>query len=189
VIGVVEELVAAPPSTVAPGDALVLLGARRAPGSRAYPLAGTAWAARRGRRGGALPTLDTAAHQRVCSLVVDLVEPSLRGEEVALSSVHDVSSGGIGVALAELCLRHGVGASVNGIDGHAELFTEVPSRFLVTTANPDAVAFAAQAGGVPVAVLGTMRGDRLVVDGLCGLDLGDLRSSSDRLGLAASGVH
>jgi phosphoribosylformylglycinamidine synthase subunit PurL len=182
VLGVVEVLVASPPGpALTDGATILVLGARRGTGARPFPLAATSWSAARGRRGGTLPTLDTAAHQRACDLVVDLVEPSLRGVDVAVDVVHDVSSGGLGVALAELCVAGGVGAKVSGIDGHRELFCELPSRFLVVTRQPDVVVVAARAAGVPVDVLGVTGGDRLEVDGLFDVSLDELADASHRL--------
>ena len=99
--------------------------------------------------------------------------------------MHDVSSGGLGVALAELCLASGVGASASGVDTHRELFCELPSRFLVVTHDPDAVAFAAHAAGVPVGVLGAATGDRLVVEGLVDVAIDELRAAAS---LAADDV-
>ncbi len=182
VLGLVDELDAPPPGPgLHEGDTIVLLGARRDEGGRPYPLGGTAWARRRGRRGGSLPRLDAVAHQRVCDLVVDLVAPSLRGQDVAITAVHDVSSGGLAVALAEMCLHGDVGAQVKGIHGHTELFCEVPSRFLVATRQPQALVLTAHAAGVPVDVLGTASGDRLVVDGMLDAALADLRAAASSL--------
>ena len=186
VLGIVDELTAPPPGAgLHEGDTIMLVGARSAPGPRPHPLGGTAWARRRGRRGGAIPVLDPAAHQRACAVVVDLVEPSLRGEDVAVAAVHDVSSGGLGVALAELCMRGAVGATISGIDGHRELFCELPSRFLIATRDPDSVRFVALAGGVHASVLGVAGGSRLVIDGLCGLEVDQLRGAAGRLGRTA----
>ncbi|HLK44496.1 MAG TPA: phosphoribosylformylglycinamidine synthase subunit PurL [Acidimicrobiales bacterium] len=188
VLGIVERLVGAPPGC-APGlgDTLVLLGRREGADGR-HPLGGTAWATRRGRRGGVPPVVDTAAHQRVCDLVVDLVRPSLRGEEVAVTAVHDVSSGGLGVALAELCARSGLGATVGGLAGHAELFCELPSRFVLATRDPDAIGFAAHAAGVPVGVLGQVGGVRLAIEGLVDVGVDELRDAAGRLAPRAAHV-
>ena len=178
VLGVVRELTAAPPRFgLTGGEALLVLGPRQARGPRPHPLGGTSWAARRGRRGGVPPTLDAATHRQVCELVIELVEPALRGEDVVVSSVHDVSGGGLGVALAELCLAGDVGATTSGISGHAELFCELPSRFLVATRDPDAVAFAAHAAGVPVGVIGVAGGERLVIEGLVDVTLAEVREA------------
>jgi phosphoribosylformylglycinamidine synthase len=182
VLGIVDELVGVPPgAALTRGDTIVLLGERDAHGARRHPLGGSAWAARRGRRGGTPPVLDRVAHQRVCGLVVDLVEPSLRGAPVVVSAVRDVSAGGFAVALAELCCNGNVGAVVSGLDGHRELFCEQPSRFVVATRDPDAVGFAAHASGVAISVLGVAGGDRLVIEGLCDASVADLRAAAGRL--------
>ena len=183
VLGIVDELVGAPPgAALSRGDTIVLLGERDAPGQRPHPLGASAWATRRGRRGGTPPTLDPVGHQRVCSLVVDLVAPSLRGEGVPVSAVRDVSSGGLAVTLAELCTNGGIGAIVSGVHAHRELFCEQPSRFMVATKDPDAIGFAAHAAGVPISVLGVAGGDRLVVEGLCDTSIADVRAAMARLG-------
>jgi phosphoribosylformylglycinamidine synthase len=182
VLGTVDELTAPPPGpNVTEGATIVLVGPRRQAGPHAFPLAGSAWARRRGRRGGRLPQLDYVAHRAACDLIVGLVSPALRGDDVVLDAVHDVASGGIAVALAELCLRSGIGVRVEGVEGHHELFCESPSRFLVATTDPGAVADRALAAGVPALVMGTATGRRLTVEGLCDLDLEGLRGASRRL--------
>ena len=187
VIGIVDELVGVPPgAALTRGDTIVLLGERDAHGDRPHPLGGSAWAARRGRRGGRPPVLEPVAHQRVCDLVVDLVAPSLRGESVVVSAVRDVSAGGFAVTLAELCSNGDIGAVVSGLHGHRELFCEQPSRFVVATRDPDAIGFAAHAAGVPISMLGVADGDRLVVEGLCDVSIVDLRRAAGRLSLDPS---
>ena len=42
--------------------------------------------------------------------------------------IHDVSDGGLAVALAELAIGSGVGCRVEGVASHCELFSEAPSR-------------------------------------------------------------
>ena len=178
VLGVVDELVGAPPGlSMSPGDTVLVLGARRGV-EIPYPLGGTTWAVRRGRKGGTPPTLDVAAHRRACALMVDLVAPSLCGEDVAVTAVHDVSGGGLGVALAELCRASGVGVVASGIDGHAELFCELPSRFLLATRDPDGIVFAAHAAGVPFSILGVASGDRLIIEGLLDVSLDTLAAAA-----------
>ena len=96
-----------------------------------------------------------------------------------LCGVHDVSGGGLAVALAEMAVRSGIGCVGAGagadLAGHAELFSELPSRVLVATDRPDEVLARAGAAGVPAAVLGRAGGDRLVVDGLVDLPLAEVR--------------
>ncbi len=181
VLGLVDVLVAAPPAAPKSGAALVLLGGRRQAGATPFPLGGSAWATRRGRRGGRLPSLDVGAHRRACELVVDLVVPALRGEAAPVRAVHDVGRGGLAVAVTELCLRAGVGARVTGLDGHREAFCESPSRFLVATDDPDVVTFAAGAAGVPAVVIGALGGERVVLEDSCDIELQALRRASARL--------
>jgi phosphoribosylformylglycinamidine synthase len=73
-------------------------------------------------------------------------------------SAHDISDGGLAVALAECCLGpEGVGAQVDlDSDLRPEMlaFHEAPSRILLSTAQPAAVATIASAHGVPAPVVG-----------------------------------
>ncbi len=171
VLGLVERLRRRPPPpALAAGSSIVLLGARRAVeaanGAPGHPLAASRWAVEcRGRRNGVLPALDFDAHVRVARFVASLVAEALGGDDGLLDGVHDVSGGGLAVALAEMALAGGVGAEVRGIDGHAELFTELPSRVVAATRRPDELCTRADAAGVPAVVLGTAGGDRLVVAG------------------------
>ena len=55
------------------------------------------------------------------------------GGAALVSGIHDVSGGGLGVALAEMAVRSGIGLQVSGIADHHELFTEAPSRVVVCT--------------------------------------------------------
>ena len=46
--------------------------------------------------------------------------------------LHDISTGGLAVALAEIAIKSGVGISVEGVSG-PELFDETPLRFLAAS--------------------------------------------------------
>jgi phosphoribosylformylglycinamidine synthase len=90
--------------------------------------------------------------------------------------VHDVSDGGLGVALAEMAVTGAVGCRVAGVDSHHQLFSEAPSR-VVVCASPESAPEVLRRGehaGVPVALLGASGGGRLVVEGLVDLDLSDV---------------
>ena len=50
-----------------------------------------------------------------------------------MGAVHDVSSGGLAVALAEMAVAAGIGCAVDAVDDPAELFSELPSRFVIAT--------------------------------------------------------
>jgi phosphoribosylformylglycinamidine synthase len=75
--------------------------------------------------------------------------------------------------LAELAVRSRTGLTVEGVDGHGELFSEAPSRVVVSVA-PDrvtAVTTAAEEAGVAWRSLGEVGGERFIVDGLVDLGL------------------
>ncbi len=157
-LGMVDSLVRPPPGVgLAEGDTLVLLGDDL--GGPAPSLAGSAVAWASGQRGGELADLDAPAHTRVADFVRQLV---VDGD---LHGVHDASSGGVGVALAELSVRSGVGVQVVGMPGTAHLFAESPSRVVAAVAAQglrDLLA-AAEAASVPAVELGTAGGDRFTI--------------------------
>jgi phosphoribosylformylglycinamidine synthase len=111
----------------------------------------------------------------VVELVAELVAEGVAGGPGLLCGVHDVSAGGLGVALAEMALSAGLGVHVE-VAGHAELFEEAPSRFLAATHRPDEVADRASSAGATVTVLGTAGGDRLRIGALVTLSVERLRA-------------
>jgi len=174
VLGLVETLHARPPGLAwSEGDTLVLVGPRRS-ADGAFPLEGTRWATeRRHHRTGRIPAIDFAAHAAACAFVTSLVAAHVAGgkaDDVSLvHAVHDVSGGGLAVALAEMAAAAGIGCAVDAVDDASELFAELPSRFVVATTSPDDLCARAAALGVPTVVLGRAGGDRVTVGPL--LDL------------------
>ena len=83
--------------------------------------------------------------------------------------MQDVSGGGLAVALAEGSIWGGVGAQLRIAVAHSpavDLFGESPSR-VVATARPRhaaALALLARKFGLPVERLGTVGGERLVIE-------------------------
>jgi phosphoribosylformylglycinamidine synthase len=181
VLGLVEALAAPPPgSDWNDGDSIVLLGARTADG--AHPLHGTRWATeRRGVRTGTIAGPDFAAHAALCTVVAGLVASEVAGhtapDSLELHAVHDVSGGGLAVALAEMAVASGVGCTFGAAVTPAELFTELPSRIVVATAQPDELCARAAAAGVPAVVLGRAGGTNLVLGDLVDLDVAELHDA------------
>ena len=80
-----------------------------------------------------------------------------------IASAHDLSEGGLALALVESCLRFGVGARIHideileeGVDETAALFSESQARVIVTVGREDDVKFQAlcEARGVAVKRIG-----------------------------------
>jgi phosphoribosylformylglycinamidine synthase len=168
VLGVIDELVRRPPGAgLADGGELLQVGPPPGPTGA---LAGSRWAeAVHGHRGGVLPPLDVAVHTAVCDLVRGLVADGL------VDGVHDVADGGVGLTLAEMAVRSGVGFDVVVDGGHGALFSEAPSRAVLCVAPTmvDEVRRRAAGTGVEVTRLGRAGGARLVVDGLVDVALPD----------------
>lgn len=95
-----------------------------------------------------------------------------------VQSCHDCSEGGIGVALAEMCLAGRVGAAVelNAVPGAAEigqdsvlLFSESLCRFIVEVQPGNAAAFETLLEGIPCARIGqVVPSDTLLIRGCAG---------------------
>jgi phosphoribosylformylglycinamidine synthase len=174
-LGVVESLVAPPPGwNWAEGDAIVLVGARRAAGPTPFPLAGSRWAIRRGRHGGRLAPFDAASFRATTAFVVAEVAAVCAARESDLSAVHDVAGGGLAGALGEMAAAsgHGLVADVE----RAELFSEFPGRYVMASRDAQALLERARVAGVAAEVIGHVGGDRLRV-GEIDLDLAAIRHS------------
>jgi phosphoribosylformylglycinamidine synthase len=165
VVGVIEDLRRRSSGVrLVEGTELVLLGTTEP------VLSGSQWALElRGQAGGRLPALHLDRHRRLVELIRRLV-----ATPGVVAGIHDVSDGGLGVALAELAIRSGVGIRASGLHDHAELFSESPSRVVICTSDPDALTAQAEAAGVSWSRLGRAEGDRLVVEGLVDLSLEEL---------------
>jgi phosphoribosylformylglycinamidine synthase len=176
VVGMIDELRARPPGVrLVEGGRILLLGGGET------GLAGSLWAWARGHRGGSLPPIDLAAVSAVAAVVRGLVADGL------VQGAHDVSSGGVGLALAEMAVRSGVGFSVARIHDHRELFGEGAGRAVLCVSADDAptVLDRCLGAGVPVERLGVAMGDRLVVKGLLDVELAEARREwTDRLPVA-----
>jgi phosphoribosylformylglycinamidine synthase len=159
VVGLVDPLLRRPPAIGwRAGDSIVVLG------DPPSGLAGSSWArACREARGGRLTPIDLEAHGRLCGFVSGLVAREA-GDESApglVHGVHDVGEGGLGVALAEMCIAAGIGAVCDGPADHRGLFAESPSRVLVATDRPEELLSLAASADVAAGLLGRAGGARL----------------------------
>ncbi len=118
-----------------------------------------------GREAGAPPPVDLVSERRNGEFLRGLI---LAGRVVA---VHDISDGGLAVALAEMAIAGGVGATIDAgaVVGpaHAWLFGEDQARYVISV-EAGAVAqiiVDAHAAGVLVAAIGETGGDGLTLPG------------------------
>ena len=113
-----------------------------------------------GREEGAPPPVDLALERRNGEAVRALI---LAGK---VTACHDLSDGGLAVALSEMAMAGKIGATITALpDGpaHAVLFGEDQARYLVTTQDEAAVLAALKAAGVPALAIGTTGGDSLIL--------------------------
>ena len=150
----------------AEGDGIVLLG------RTGEEFGGSAWAhVLHGHLGGCPPAPDLDAERRLAAVLAEAAAAGL------LSAAHDLSDGGLAIALAESCLRGGVGCVVRlPGDPFTALFSESAGRAIVTV-RPGAEAAFGQlrdAHGVVGETIGAVGGDSLVVDGCLAIPLTEL---------------
>ena len=113
-----------------------------------------------GRDEGPCPEVDLDAERRLVELLVELAAGGL------LSSAHDVSDGGLAVALAECAMKGAAGAEISleeTIRPSALLFGETTGRALITflPGNEGSVGLAAATAGVPFRAVGRVGGAAL----------------------------
>ena len=175
-LGLVERLEHRPPGIGWEDGAAVLL--LHPPGaSGPVVLGGSRWAVEvRGHRSGRLPDLDLGFHRSVIELVTQMVGEGMAGGTRLLCGVHDVSAGGLAVALGEMAVSASIGLQVEGIAGHGELFGEAPSRFVVATHRPAEVIERARGAGVSATMLGHAGGDVLTIGDLVTVPVERLRA-------------
>ena len=124
-----------------------------------------------GREEGAPPPVDLAAERRNAEFIRMLIRDGLA------TAVHDISDGGILVALAEMTMASRIGAvleSPAAIAAHAFWFGEDQARFVVTAKNAEAILDRAGTAGVAVARLGATGGSVLAIAGERPLVVSDL---------------
>lgn len=115
-----------------------------------------------GGTAGAPPPVDLNAERRNG----DFIRVSIA--EGRLNACHDVSDGGLAVALSEMAIAGNRGAYIDhepDIPVHAWAFGEDQARYVITTANPDGFVRAADAAGVPLTRIGSVGGVALTLPG------------------------
>ena len=138
---------------VRPYEAIVLLGETRGHLGQSLYLREI-----EGREEGSAPPVQLRTERRNGDFVRSLIETGV------VTACHDVSDGGLLVALAEMALAGNIGAEVvlpPGVDPIAFLFGEDQGRYLVTTDRAADLASAACDTGVPAVTLGITNGDAI----------------------------
>jgi phosphoribosylformylglycinamidine synthase len=150
-----------------PGEVIYLLGSTR------DELGGSEFADQFGLSGGSVPQVDLLSAKRRYRIFYRAVRRGL------VSAAHDVSDGGLGVALAEMAIGGGIGARIDldAVPGYGccdperIMYSESASRLIACVRSEDASEFEALFAGQQFAAIGrTASADHLEFD-FCGKTL------------------
>ncbi|MGL1922215.1 MAG: phosphoribosylformylglycinamidine synthase subunit PurL [Hyphomicrobiales bacterium] len=117
-----------------------------------------------GKSLGQAPKVDLEAELKNGNFVRGLIHDG------SVNAVHDVSDGGLYVAVAEMAMASGLGADIKmsdvSIPEHAALFGEDQGRYILTVPPGGVATILKQANeqGITMRLLGTVIGSRLTID-------------------------
>tara|TARA_Y100000817_G_scaffold72519_1_gene55583 strand:+ start:5737 stop:7947 length:2211 start_codon:yes stop_codon:yes gene_type:complete len=165
-IGVIDDLDMAPPGLKwNEGDRLMVIG------PEPKGLSGSAWAFAHDKRNGELNQVDYEMHEKVCDTVRILVNEKL------VTAVHDVSTGGLAVAVAEMAVKSGIGCSLARVPDIESMFSESSSRVVIAV-DPEqmqSVEEIIQDNGMPSTRIGLAHGNNYTIKGLIEVELSTIQ--------------
>ena len=127
-----------------------------------------------GREDGAPPRVDLEKERKHGDYLREMIEKGL------VTAAHDVSDGGLGVALAEMAIAGNIGAEIlleTSLPAHAALFAEDQACYVITV-KPDDVEMIrgfALAEDIPLHIIGTIGHTDLKIDGWLTISVGKLK--------------
>ena len=161
------------PALIRGGDALVLIGDTSGHLGRSMLLRVLA-----DRDEGTPPPVNLAAERRNGDFVRRLIADG------AVAACHDVSDGGLLIAVAEMALAGGIGARLFAPETRlpplAWMYGEDQARYVLAAADANPILAAAAEAGVPAAVVGETGGAELTVGDGDSISLQELRDAHER---------
>ncbi len=137
---------------------------------------------------GKAPQVDIEAEYQSAQAVLKLVKNDAQG---CITALHDLSSGGLAVALAEMALEgnHGAVVDISKVPGDVDitpiqvLFSESHGRYLLTVGrdSADEIISTLTNNGVPAASIGRVEGSSLVINqARLNIEVEELKNSHQR---------
>jgi phosphoribosylformylglycinamidine synthase len=168
-VGVIENAALATGIALQPGLDLVLIGQTKGQLGQSLWLREILL-----REDGAPPTVDLPAERKNGDFV--------RREILAgnVTACHDISDGGLLVAVAEMALAGNTGATLTPLESHAFWFGEDQARYVLAVADSAALLAAAGRAGVPATQIGHTGGNSLTLPGTSAIFLAMLRDANER---------
>jgi phosphoribosylformylglycinamidine synthase II len=156
------------------GDAIILIGETKGwLGASAY------LSTLLGREDGAPPPVDLDLEFQHGTIIRKLIETDM------VTAVHDLSDGGLAVALAEMAMAGGIGAMIQDFDPetpkHALFFGEDQARYLVTCDGATAarIEHHLSEAGVPAKFIGIVGGTTLNLPGEAPISIEAMRAAHE----------
>src|SRR5579863_546706 len=127
-----------------------------------------------GREEGPPPTAILREERRHGDFVRDQIAAGV------VAACHDVSDGGLLVAIAEMAMAGDKGVALTALPaGNAGLFGEDQGRYLIETAVPDAILAAAKNAGIYAQRIGTVSGAALTLPGGGAISVDELQTANE----------
>ena len=150
------------------GETLVLIGQPRAHLGQSLYLREIF-----GVEAGPAPPVDLVLERRHGEFVLAAIEGGL------VSACHDLSDGGLLIALAEMVMAGGVGANIETEISAGALFGEDQAGYVIATGQPEVLLQQAGQAGVPAQMLGQTGGDTLMIAGCLSVTRADLKTAHE----------
>ena len=100
-----------------------------------------------------------------------------------ITACHDVSDGGMVIALSEMAMNGNLGAEINiesKLPLHTKLFAEDQARYILTTRLPQTILNKAKEAGVYAQKLGKVKGNKLVINDKISVSVDELKTAHEK---------
>jgi phosphoribosylformylglycinamidine synthase len=119
-----------------------------------------------------VPSLDVVLAKKLYSTLHSAMTRGL------IRSVHDLSEGGLAVAVAEMCIAGGLGATLTGNFDTVTLFSESNSRFVIEVEPQYSAAIESLFADLPIRKLGSVTAEKTLLFGdVFSADVNELKAA------------